>query len=795
MYKNSMLVMMVLLSICVGSQLVFAVAPGPYLFDYNIRNNNLALLFPDYVPVPFPGYDYAAGSQIFQQLYLTLFAENKPIGLILIEATNPVDGHTGPFGAAGKDALKTEVEGSYPPPRLDFVFGDFEDPNKAGWVYSSRVAAEVNEMVKEVRATPSPDMNSAYISNYDDYPGPNDVSIWWPNQNNRTARSNYYLNSGLNVASPGCYPYAVYVIHTWPSQWGTNVAPNARSALLWAPLEKFSVAKRSLPTGHLLIPWVAHYIMDWGKTYVIPESNWPTRGDVVAFIQHIRLRGADGFYRLCGILDPNTSEIDNSNQNRSDMLTGWHSLDRIFEGPGDVNVLNLTTNKTGGIQWSGVQHGSKIAILVSNLGNSSQRVALPSLPGLPAYSDYVAPGQHVLKFYDIILPSADACVKTNGTITNALYTSWFNSDASGVRAYLKFDVNDLAPPNGFRTKVNSLKLRTYAPAVSGSLGVYDDALFSVSDDSWLETSLTWANKPGENLQLSAWQTRTSAGLNDINSLQLKQFVEDQANGDGVASFEIRDLDAAKTNNQYQHYYDREESTVNCFRLVAEYEVNNVSTMQEVTDPLYASDYVTISDAQYKVTTMLFTGYYYGHCVNYIKWDISSLAPPTGYSTVVDNVLLGLKTISSNFKTYTDAFYETTDDWSSGTMAWATKPPVGPQLVTWQYPGPGTWVYPTSTALKQYIQSEANGDGVLSLFMDDVNAVGTTNSDSHAYYADYNYKTFEPELTVSYHFELLGTPADCQAAISRGFSLQGDLNQDCYVNFKDFGILAERWLSK
>jgi hypothetical protein len=126
----------------------------------------------------------------------------------------------------------------------------------------------------------------------------------------------------------------------------------------------------------------------------------------MAMIQHIRLRGADGFYRLISIIDnfdpnPVINPVEES-QNRDDMLNAWHSLDSVFDAVGDVEILNLDTNKVGGIEWSGVQVGSKVAILVSNLGNSTNRILLPDIPGLPEYSDYVGSNQHVLTIYNVI---------------------------------------------------------------------------------------------------------------------------------------------------------------------------------------------------------------------------------------------------------------------------------------------------------------------------------------------------------------------------------------------------------
>jgi hypothetical protein len=43
------------------------------------------------------------------------------------------------------------------------------------------------------------------------------------------------------------------------------------------------------------------------------------------------------------------------------------------------------------------------------------------------------------------------------------------------------------------------------------------------------------------------------------------------------------------------------------------------------------------------------------------------------------------------------------------------------------------------------------------------------------------------------FEAVIEPVSCYAAIASGFSLDADLNEDCYVDFKDFQIIAESWM--
>jgi hypothetical protein len=362
-------------------------AEGPYIFDWGIRDGFLSGS-PDVTPVPHPGHDWPADYSGYQSLYNQLDTMGRPLSMMLQPDTNPLDGTQDP------NALTTVM--SYVP-RLDFVWADFEDANQN---------AQMQKVIAQVRSNSNPAISQAYIGNYNDYAGAMDYSAVWPNQVDRSAADAFYRTSGENISNPSIYPYEYYANHTNAGAWGTNVAPNTRAALLWAPLERFSLAKRNLPAGDLLIPWTARFIATSDPGYV---ASPPPREDVIAMIQHIRLRGADGYYRLVSIVsdDPNfVVDPTEEAQDRQDMLDGWHSLDGIFSNSGAVHILNLDTDKISGLQWSGVEVGDQVAILISNLSDISQRILLPAIDGLPEYSDYVPANSHLLKFYNVPEPGS-----------------------------------------------------------------------------------------------------------------------------------------------------------------------------------------------------------------------------------------------------------------------------------------------------------------------------------------------------------------------------------------------------
>jgi hypothetical protein len=343
------------------------------IFDWALRSSDNA--FPQIVPVPHPGADWPAGHTVYHTLYDEIYARGQPLCLMLVDATGPAYGWKDPH------ALLTVT--SYVP-RLDFVFADFEGPNRDD---------DVQVMVQQVRSHPSSDINSAWIGNYGQQPGTYDESQHYPWIVDRTEEDLIYRTSGLNIAQPSCYPYEYLEVHTSSYIWGDYIAPNKRSALFWAPLERLSVAKRALPAGHLLIPWVAAFIPWEGY-----EADPPPVEDLKAIIQHMRLRGADGYYSL-GLIAPDEYADYGPAHYRQDIWDAWHSLEWLFGGAGETTILNLDTDKLSGLQWSGVKHGPKVAVIISNLGNAAGRVDFPAIPGLPDFSPSVEPNSHLLLTY------------------------------------------------------------------------------------------------------------------------------------------------------------------------------------------------------------------------------------------------------------------------------------------------------------------------------------------------------------------------------------------------------------
>ena len=282
---------------------------------------------------------------------------------------------------------------------MDYVFADFESVNRE---------SHVTAMVNQVRNHSNPEVADSYIGNYAMYPGAFDASQHFPWIADRTNTHhsdahNFYLDSGLNIAQPNAYPYEYLIAHTvtWPVG---QRSPNKRSALFYGPLERVSLARRSLneEAGHeddLLIPWLAGAI-EW-TGYDAPD---PTVEDHKALAQHIRLRGADGYYTLVSWIGSDGSitppaGYPSHEQFRDNVADAWGELDWLFTAQQAPEILNLDTVKTSGLEWSGMRQGDQVVFLVSNLGNASSQADFPDLPGVPDFSPIVPVGTHEMFTY------------------------------------------------------------------------------------------------------------------------------------------------------------------------------------------------------------------------------------------------------------------------------------------------------------------------------------------------------------------------------------------------------------
>lgn len=281
---------------------------------------------------------------------------------------------------------------------MNFVFADYEcsyGQVTAGICTDQDVLDSIDKTVAMVTSHGNPNISGAAIGQYNYYPGAQDRSELW-GEYDRTEAAATYLASGLNIAMPSLYPNSAHRNHHTRPDLHDEVAVSIAHALFWTPLERYSSARRALPDGHMIIPWMGGLIRVAGY-----EAPVPSREEVRSLIQHIRLRGADGYYTW--------SHGDNINyasrpEFRDDVYQqGWRPLDWFFELAGDSRILNLGTNKSGGLEWSGVRRGDRVLMVFSNYTAAEAQVDLGHLgmQEIPRYSPPIPPGGHILRDYTV----------------------------------------------------------------------------------------------------------------------------------------------------------------------------------------------------------------------------------------------------------------------------------------------------------------------------------------------------------------------------------------------------------
>ncbi|WP_281889891.1 polysaccharide lyase family 8 super-sandwich domain-containing protein [Paenibacillus sp. YYML68] len=146
-------------------------------------------------------------------------------------------------------------------------------------------------------------------------------------------------------------------------------------------------------------------------------------------------------------------------------------------------------------------------------------------------------------------PSADAYVQsgTNKDTNFGANTSLVAKRGSGNldrQSYLKFDLSSLSRP------VTSAKLGIYIGVTDGSGALFGDTgIYSVGNDSWTETGITYSNKPPVNSLLARFTPDRTMKYVEVD---VTSFVQAQYAGDKTASFAVIDF-----SGQFTQMYGKE----------------------------------------------------------------------------------------------------------------------------------------------------------------------------------------------------------------------------------------------
>ena len=180
----------------------------------------------------------------------------------------------------------------------------------------------------------------------------------------------------------------------------------------------------------------------------------------------------------------------------------------------------------------------------------------------------------------------------------------------------------------------------------------------------------------------------------------------------------------------------------------------------------------------------YSGYYYTDADtinNYLKFNLSSIAPAAGYSLVVNSATLTIYTAAQYGPTFSENVYAVAEDgWTQASVNYANKPALGSLLTTVSWPGDWSSFVIAPASLAAYIQQEGNGDGVASLGMRaGADCVMVDNmTPRHLFYmGTLESQWFVTKLVVSYSF--VEDPID--------------FNKDGNHDLKDFAIFAKEWM--
>jgi 2',3'-cyclic-nucleotide 2'-phosphodiesterase (5'-nucleotidase family) len=173
-----------------------------------------------------------------------------------------------------------------------------------------------------------------------------------------------------------------------------------------------------------------------------------------------------------------------------------------------------------------------------------------------------------------IAPNGDATVASGNATTNyGTSTSLYLQSASASntygdqRAWLRFDLTGQIPAGA---SIQSAKLRLYnfeADAQGDDLQV---AVHSSADDSWVESSVTWASQPAFDATQLDSVTLDSPHEYRWYELDVTSFVQAQFSGDKVASFVVKPVTEGESQWRTFRIDSREYSTSLAPRLRLEY---------------------------------------------------------------------------------------------------------------------------------------------------------------------------------------------------------------------------------
>ncbi|MEW6303639.1 MAG: polysaccharide lyase family 8 super-sandwich domain-containing protein [Verrucomicrobiota bacterium] len=260
-----------------------------------------------------------------------------------------------------------------------------------------------------------------------------------------------------------------------------------------------------------------------------------------------------------------------------------------------------------------------------------------------------------------LAPAADSYVWGGSTNSNyGTATSLVTKDASGEAydrwAYLKFDLSQ----SSF-TGINAATLNlTVASLPNGTTSV---SVYQVTNDSWTESGITWANRPSLGA-LIASASVTSEG--QVVSVNVASYVNGQFSGDKVVGLAVVPTTA---DGRWVSFGSRESSTKPRLDLVGTFDaVLTADADTYIWDGSPDSNYGTATSLVVKDATAGYDRW------SFFKFDVAATATATSSvtSATLKLSVASLPDGASSVSLYT----VTSDAWTETGLTWANRPSLG-----------------------------------------------------------------------------------------------------------------------
>lgn len=305
--------------------------------------------------------------------------------------------------------------------------------------------------------------------------------------------------------------------------------------------------------------------------------------------------------------------------------------------------------------------------------------------------------------------SADAHVR-DGSFANTNFGTASsmvvkNEQVDGYRreSYMKFDLSSLGI-----TKCVSARLRIYCTYVDANTPVQ---AYTVSDDSWTESGITWNNRPSTGTSSIASQTVSS--VNNWYTFDITAYANTELSGDKIVGVCLKDTTAAAKGIDF----NSKEASSNMVVLeivpcASDAVILNTSADSYVRDGSYAgTNYGTATSLVVKNESV--AGY---RREAYLKFSLSSL----GISRC-SSAKLKIYCTYTDTNTPVQAYTVLDDSWTELGITWNNRPSTGTIALSTQTSGStGTWYIFDITS---FVDSELRGDDTVSICLKDATVAG------------------------------------------------------------------------